>query len=94
MQRLLPPVRNRLLDALPVTARPAALRMRQMSTSTYQVAAPRGGMLGAQAVAMLGYYLNLLDENRPLREYVKNPRKSFGYLDRYLSKRRETPRKE
>jgi len=53
------------------------------------------GTLSTEAVeAMLGYYLNLLDENRSLREYVKNPRKSFGYLDGYLSKRRETPRKE
>ena len=47
------------LDALPVTARPAALRMRQMSTSSYQVAAPRGGMLGAQAVAIARQYLGI-----------------------------------
>ena len=47
------------LDALPVTARPAQLRMRQMSASTYQVAAPRGGMLGAQAVAIARQYLGI-----------------------------------
>jgi hypothetical protein len=47
------------LDALPSAARPAALRMRQMSPSTYQVAAPRGGMLGAQAVAIAKQYLGI-----------------------------------
>jgi hypothetical protein len=47
------------LDALPPAARPAALRMRQMSPSSYQVAAPRGGMLGAQAVAVAKRYLGI-----------------------------------
>ncbi|MBB5065647.1 hypothetical protein [Granulicella mallensis] len=48
------------------------------------------GTLSAEAVeAMLGYYLNLLEENRLLRDYVKNPHKGFEYLDKLLSKRRK-----
>jgi cell wall-associated NlpC family hydrolase len=47
------------LATLPSPARPAAIRMRQMSPSTYQVQAPKGGMLGAQAVAIARQYLGI-----------------------------------
>jgi hypothetical protein len=47
------------LAALPKLAQPAAIRMRQMSPSSYQVAAPRGGMLGAQAVAIAKQFLGI-----------------------------------
>jgi hypothetical protein len=45
--------------------------------------------LSTEAVeAILGYYMNLFEENQSLREYIRNPRKSFEYLDSYLGKRR------
>ena len=47
------------LAELPAPARPAAIRMRQMSPSSYQVQAPKGGMLGAQAVAIAKQYLGI-----------------------------------
>jgi hypothetical protein len=46
--------------------------------------------LSSEAVeAILGYYLNLLEGNQRLREYVRNPNKGFEYLNSYLGKRRK-----
>ena len=53
------------------------------------------GTLSVEAVeAVLGYYLNLLDQDRRLREYVKDPQKGFEYLDRFLSRRRTSRGRE